>query len=150
MASPRRRGHVRRPAPARGFWSFWTTLPGILTGLAGLLTAIIAVVGLWRSLGWGGGTPSAPGGGPSTFSISVTCRGTTATVGGNYPSKYEGATVFFVFNDVVTNVSRNLPDATSFETSFDVAPYLDATRHITVRVDNNEGIALTKAEADCR
>lgn len=31
-------------AERTGFWAFWTTLPGILTGLATLITAIVALV----------------------------------------------------------------------------------------------------------
>jgi len=37
-----------------GFLAFWTTLPGILTGLATLITAIIGAVGLWKSQSGGG------------------------------------------------------------------------------------------------
>ena len=37
-----------------GFLAFWTTLPGILTGLAALITAIIGAVGLWKSQSGGG------------------------------------------------------------------------------------------------
>jgi hypothetical protein len=32
-----------------GFLAFWTTLPGILTGVAALITAIVGAIGLWRS-----------------------------------------------------------------------------------------------------
>ena len=38
-----------RPA-GRGFWKFWTTLPGVLTALAALLTAIVGIVTAWQSL----------------------------------------------------------------------------------------------------
>ncbi len=147
-----RRPRAKQAAGGGRFWSFWTTVPGILTGIAALLTAIIGLVGLWRGLGVGASAPFVPLSGPNAFSISIACRATTATINGNYPSKYEGATVFFVFNDVLEDpqVSRNLPDATTFETSFDVARYLDGTRHVTVRVDNNEGVDLAKAETDCR
>jgi len=152
VGQPRRRPRAKQTGGAGRFWSFWTTLPGILTGVAAVLTAIIGLVGLWRGLSVGAGAPFVSRSGPSAFSISIACRGTTATVDGNYPSNYEGATVFFVFNDVLadTQVSRNLPDATTFEASFDVARYLQASRHLTVRVDNNEGVALAKAETDCR
>jgi hypothetical protein len=44
--------------PRKGVSAFWTTLPGVLTGIAGLLTAIVAIVGLFgladRSSGGGG------------------------------------------------------------------------------------------------
>jgi hypothetical protein len=33
-----------------GFPAFWTTLPGILTGLAALITAIVGAVGVWLDL----------------------------------------------------------------------------------------------------
>jgi hypothetical protein len=32
-----------------GFLAFWATLPGILTGLAALITAVVGAVGLWKS-----------------------------------------------------------------------------------------------------
>jgi hypothetical protein len=41
-----------------GFLAFWTTLPGILTGVAALITAIVGAVGLWKSQGGGSGMPS--------------------------------------------------------------------------------------------
>src|SRR5829696_4066217 len=33
------------------FLAFWTTLPGILTGVAALITAIVSLVALWSSSG---------------------------------------------------------------------------------------------------
>jgi hypothetical protein len=45
-------------SPGRsGFLAFWTTLPGILTGLAALLTAAVGVFSLWHSLN--GSSPTA-------------------------------------------------------------------------------------------
>ena len=35
--------------------AFWSSLPGILTGLAGILTATVALLGLGLSQGWIGG-----------------------------------------------------------------------------------------------
>src|SRR2546423_15298620 len=32
-----------------GFLAFWTTLPGILTGVAALITAVVGAIGLWKS-----------------------------------------------------------------------------------------------------
>jgi hypothetical protein len=32
-----------------GFMAFWKTLPGILTGIAALITAVVGAIGLWRS-----------------------------------------------------------------------------------------------------
>jgi hypothetical protein len=43
---------------AKGERAFWSSLPGILTGLAGILTAAVALLGLALSQGWigdGGG-----------------------------------------------------------------------------------------------
>ncbi len=34
----------------RGFWKFWATLPGVLTGVAALLTATVGTVTAWQSL----------------------------------------------------------------------------------------------------
>ena len=47
------------------FVAFWTTLPGILTGIAAVLTATVAVVGLSRAVG--GTTPGPP---PSAAPVS--------------------------------------------------------------------------------
>ena len=41
-----------------GFLAFWTTLPGVLTGLAALITAIIGAVGLWKSQSDGSNAPT--------------------------------------------------------------------------------------------
>ena len=40
--------------------SFWKTLPGILTGLAALLTAVVGLIAVWPN----GAEPSTPGVGP--------------------------------------------------------------------------------------
>jgi hypothetical protein len=76
MAPPRRRGHERQPSPrASGFWSFWTTLPGVLTGLAGVVDRdrchCRPVAWSWLGCRYAVRTRK----GPSAFSISVTCRG---------------------------------------------------------------------------
>jgi hypothetical protein len=55
------------------FLAFWTTLPGILTGLAALITAIVGAVALWQTQS-GGGNSS-----PTSPVRSVTL---SATVGG--------------------------------------------------------------------
>ena len=61
------------------FLQFWTTLPGILTGLAAVLTAIVAVVGLLRS---GGGTATVESRPTSTVaSTSSTTNGGTQPEG---------------------------------------------------------------------
>ena len=52
---------------AKGERAFWSSLPGILTGLAGILTATVALLGLALSQGWigngGGGDGSVDAGG---------------------------------------------------------------------------------------
>jgi hypothetical protein len=53
-----------------GFLAFWATLPGMLTGLAALITAIVGAVGLWKS-GSGGSSPPTP---PAT-SVAPTTTG---------------------------------------------------------------------------
>jgi hypothetical protein len=44
-----------------GFWGFWTTRPGILSGVAAVVTAFVALAGVFiaRDDGNGGDTPSA-------------------------------------------------------------------------------------------
>jgi hypothetical protein len=41
-----------------GFLAFWTTLPGILTGLAALITAIVGAIGLWKTQSGGNSSPT--------------------------------------------------------------------------------------------
>jgi hypothetical protein len=40
------------------FLAFWTTLPGILTGVAALITAVVGAIGLWKSQSGGGSSPA--------------------------------------------------------------------------------------------
>jgi hypothetical protein len=51
-----------------GFLAFWGSLPAVLKGLAAVITAAIALLGVWRSLDGGGETlkPSAGAGGGAT------------------------------------------------------------------------------------
>lgn len=55
--------------------SFWSTLPGVLTGIAGLVTAVVALVSLAASQGWigGGGSDGAgsPGEGEAPAQLEV-------------------------------------------------------------------------------
>jgi hypothetical protein len=47
----------------RGFWGFWTTLPGVLSGVAAVLTASGALAGIVLARGDGGGdSPSVAAG----------------------------------------------------------------------------------------
>ncbi len=53
---------------------FWSTIPGLLTGLAGVLTAVVTLWGLAVSQGWigdGGGDASQPGSDTAVTRISV-------------------------------------------------------------------------------
>ena len=59
---------------AKGERAFWSSLPGILTGLAGILTATVALLGLALSQGWignGGGDDSSVDAGGEVVRISV-------------------------------------------------------------------------------
>ena len=53
-----------------GFLAFWSSLPGVLKGLAAVITAAIALIGVWRSLDGGGdddtATPATNAGGGTT------------------------------------------------------------------------------------
>jgi hypothetical protein len=61
-----------------GFLAFWTTLPGILTGLAALITAIVGAVGLWRSQHDVSSAPTTA----ATTSVESTAGGGGASVTG--------------------------------------------------------------------
>jgi hypothetical protein len=60
-----------------GFLAFWTTLPGILTGLAALITAIVGVVGLWKSQNDGSSAPTTA----ATTIVESTTTGGDGTAG---------------------------------------------------------------------
>ncbi len=54
--------------------SFWSSLPGVLTGIAGLATAVVALVSLAVSQGWigeGGGDGADPAGGDAPIRLEV-------------------------------------------------------------------------------
>jgi hypothetical protein len=61
-----------------GFFTFWTTLPGILTGLAALITAVVGAVALFKSTDNGGGNSE-----PAT-TIASTAGGGSTTAQGKY------------------------------------------------------------------
>jgi hypothetical protein len=58
--------------------SFWSSLPGVLTGIAGLATAVVALLSLAASQGWIGG---GDGGGDAD--------GTGTGAGGEVPARLE-------------------------------------------------------------
>lgn len=71
--------------------SFWSTVPGLVTGLAGLLTGIVGLLTVSVQLGWvGGGNGSNANSSTSTSTTSTTVGGTTTTLFGSGPS---GSTV---------------------------------------------------------
>ena len=53
-----------------GFLTFWTTLPGILTGLAALITAVIGAIALFKTTDNGKNGESVGAGTPVTISVS--------------------------------------------------------------------------------
>jgi hypothetical protein len=65
-----------KPARRGRFWAFWTTLPGLLTGVAAVITAIISLVAVFHPSGHGssGTAASTPTSrfGPSSDSTSAT------------------------------------------------------------------------------
>lgn len=72
-----------QPSGERGFIRYWTTLPGVLTGLAALLTAVVAVVGVVRS------ARDTPGSSTTAASTSAVSDG---SVGGERVSVPPAAT----------------------------------------------------------
>jgi hypothetical protein len=57
-----------RTSRGRGFWAFWTSLPGVLTGVATLITAIVGVVTLVNSLGGSASSGQSAAGATGTTS----------------------------------------------------------------------------------
>jgi hypothetical protein len=54
----------------RGFLAFWTTLPGTLTGLAALITAVVGAVALFKSTENGGNSSAPPANPPPPITAS--------------------------------------------------------------------------------
>jgi len=67
-----------------GFLAFWTTLPGILTGLAALITAIVGAVGLWKSQS---GDNRAATSTESSLTTSTSETGSSQGTGSRSPGK---------------------------------------------------------------
>ena len=67
-----------------GFLAFWTTLPGILTGLAALITAVVGVIGLWKSQSGGDHTAASP---ESSLTTSTNETGSSQGAGSASPGK---------------------------------------------------------------
>jgi hypothetical protein len=62
------------------FLSFWTTLPGVLTGVAAVLSAAAGLAALWHSGGGGNGTPASDPA-PATSQPGATTRADTTAPG---------------------------------------------------------------------
>jgi len=88
---------------------FWQTAPGILTGIAGVLTAIGAVLAILLQLGviGGSGTATAPPSVPSRTTAAATPGPATPT-GTTRPAAggWENATAVMTANDGTTYQSR--------------------------------------------
>jgi hypothetical protein len=61
-----------------GFLAFWTTLPGILTGVAALITAIVGAIGLWKSQSGGNTAPGSANPPVTATSATETSSGQVA------------------------------------------------------------------------
>ncbi|MGH9190178.1 MAG: hypothetical protein ACRD0Q_09140, partial [Acidimicrobiales bacterium] len=71
--------------------NFWSTVPGLVTGLAGLLTGIVGLLTVSVQLGWvGGGDGSNANSSTATSTTFTTVGGTTTTLFGSGSS---GSTV---------------------------------------------------------
>jgi len=80
--------------------AFWSSVPGLVTGLAGLLTAIVGLVGIAIQLGWiGGGSGSS-----SKTPASTTVVGQT-TSPGNGPAATPGGTPSFTVEERSVDLS---------------------------------------------
>src|SRR4051794_5225451 len=66
--------------------SFWSSVPGLVTGLAGLLTGIVGLVTVLIQLGVVGGKDKAPPPSPPTTLTTVAGAATPTTVGGGSTS----------------------------------------------------------------
>ena len=77
-----------------GFLAFWSSLPGVLKGLAAVLTAAIALIGVWRSLdgGDGGSEAASPTVAPGTDADGATVA-TGSGVGTTEPGAPSGDVV---------------------------------------------------------
>jgi len=64
---------------------FWSSVPGVVTGVAGVISAIVGLVGVSTQLGWIGGddkasTASSANGAPTTTASTVPGSPTTSAV----------------------------------------------------------------------
>ncbi len=114
--------------------SFWSTMPGFVTGAAGLLTALVGLLGLSVQLGWIGGGGSGAGNGTSTTVSTVPGASTTVAAG--------SATT------VAGSSSATKPAGQTGTAQFTVEPTsvdftVGAPRQATVKVRNTGEVPLT-------
>ena len=67
-----------RDARRSGFLTFWTTLPGVLTGVAALVTAIVSVVTLVSGMGGDGEAESRSAGAKPATTLQETAASATS------------------------------------------------------------------------
>jgi hypothetical protein len=100
--------------------SFWSSIPGLITGLAGLITGIVGLLSLAFQQGWVGGKSS---------STNDTTTTTVSTVPGQLTTTLPGQTGSF----------GSLGSSTTALGSFDVQPNpidFKSSREVTVTVRN--------------
>jgi hypothetical protein len=117
--------------------SFWSTVPGVVTGAASVLTAIVGLLTVAISLGWIGSNgddskPAANGGAPTTSSVNSTS------------STAFGATTTTVFGRTSTTLGTAITplQATPSDLTFDSLGARDQT--VTVRNGSAASVALRK------
>jgi hypothetical protein len=71
---------VSKGAGQSGFLAFWATLPGILTGIAALITAGVGAFSLWHTLSPGSATPT-----PAASSTALTAIPSALISGSSSP-----------------------------------------------------------------
>jgi hypothetical protein len=108
--------------------SYWSSIPGAVTGIAGVLTALVGLLGVSVQLGWIGGDDNDSGS-TTTATTAVGSAPTSSTRPGS------GATA------TTASPAKNgefavEPTAVSFEP-------LQASREATVTVRNSGDVALT-------
>jgi serine/threonine-protein kinase len=90
--------------PPRQTKSFWQTLPGILTGVAAILTAVGAILGILFQLGVIGGSPDSTT--PSGSSIRTPKSASPTSAAPADAGGWENATAIMTANDGSTYRSR--------------------------------------------
>jgi len=118
--------------------SFWSTIPGVITGVASVLTAIVGLLTVSISLGWIGSKDS----GSKTASNGATSA-TTSSLGASSSTVF-GATTTTVFGRTSTTLGTALSplQATPTELTFDSLGTRD--QQVTVRNTSAASVSLRK------